>query len=413
MALILMHSHPTDADLSQPSSRHPEVARSPYRKTMKVLLVGNYEFDGSRSMKIWAEALLRELPQFGIDVQLIAPKPLLGRLKPSSSGFGKWLGYCDRFLIFPQVLRAAASQADIVHICDHGNAMYALRLKGKPVVVTCHDMLAVRGALGEVPEMKPSPFGGYLQRWICRGVRDADLVACVSRFTYDDVSRILDQNKNLRVILNALNYPFQPISPSEAQLRLTGIEGINRPFILHVGSSHKRKNREGVLRVFARVARELDINVVFAGEALTRDQLDLARDLHVENRVVQISKPNVKVIEALYNRAAALFFPSRYEGFGWPSIEAQACGCPVVGSSIPPLVEAVGQSALLHALDDEQGMAYSIRRLVTDSGLCDDLRRRGLENVRMRFQTARMMEEYISLYLNLVAQNECSKTSRN
>lgn len=371
---------------------------------MRVLLVGNYEFDGSTSMKIWADTLLRELLQLGIDAKLIVPKPILGRLKPASSGFGKWLGYCDRFLIFPRALRAAASQADVVHICDHGGAMYALRLKGKPVLVTCHDMLAVRGALGELPDMKPSILGRYLQRWIRHGVRAAGLVACVSRFTFDDVSRILKGDGNLRIVLNALNHPFQQISPAEADARLAGPGGLDRPFILHVGSSQKRKNRDGVLRVFALVARELNIKLVLAGEPLSPALMQLARELSVDNRIIQIVKPDVRIVEALYNRALVLLFPSRYEGFGWPSIEAQACGCPVVASDIPPLVEAVGRSALIHSLDDEEGMAASIRRLATDSAYREEMRQRGLENVRSGFQTARMMEQYMSLYRELACQ---------
>lgn len=376
-------------------------------RALKVLLIGNYEFDGSISMKIWADALQRELIQFGIDVRLIAPKPVFGRMKPSSSGFGKWLGYCDRFLLFPRSLQAAASQADVVHICDHGGAMYALRIKDTPVVVTCHDMLAVRGALGELPEMKSSPFGTFLQRWICRGMEAASLVACVSDFTFGDVCRILNQNRNLRFVLNALTYPFQPLPPSEVELRMANLNEIDRPFILHVGSSHSRKNREGVLRVFARSMQEADLKLVFAGESLNRDQWQLARDLDVDKRVVQFLNPDVKILEALYNRAVALLFPSRCEGFGAPPIEAQACGCPVVGSNIPPLLEVVGQSALLHSLDDEQGMAISIRRLALDSALRDDIRRRGLENVQSRFQFTRMMEQYLSLYRELVCQNSC------
>jgi glycosyltransferase involved in cell wall biosynthesis len=373
---------------------------------MKVLLVGNYEFDGSTSMKIWANTLLRELLQLGIEARLIAPKPVLGRLKPSSSGLGKWLGYCDRFLIFPRALRAAASQADLVHICDHGGAMYALRLKDKPVLVTCHDMLAVRGALGEVPDMKASPFGGFLQRWICRGVRCADLVACVSQFTFDDVRRVLKADGNLRVVLNALNYPYRQITTGETDARLAGLSKIDRPFILHVGSSQKRKNREGVLRVFATVSQMLDVKLVLAGELLSPAQAQLARDLRVDDRVVQLFKPDVKVVEALYNRAIALLFPSRHEGFGWPSIEAQACGCPVVASDIPPLGEAVGRSAVLHSLDDEQGMAASIQRLATDSAFREEICRRGLENVRSGFQTARMMEQYVYLYEQLALSNK-------
>ena len=373
-------------------------------KALRVLLVGNYQFDGSTSMHIWGDALLRELHQLGINAKLIVPKPFLGRIKPSSTGLGKWLGYGDRFLLFPPVLRAAASQADVVHICDHGGAMYALRLPDKRVLVTCHDMLALRGALGELPDFQPSPFGGFLQRWIRRGMRSADLIACVSHYTFADVRRILNEDGNLCVVLNGLNYPFQPIPPAEVDARLAALHGIDHPFILHVGSSHKRKNREGVLRVFARVAQGTDLKLVFAGQPLSANQSQLAHELGLDDRVVQLVKPDVKLVEALYNRAVALLFPSRYEGFGWPPIEAQACGCPVVASDIPPLVEVVSASGVIRSLEDEAGMAESILRLAADHEYRKEIRERGFENVRSRFQTTRMMEQYVSLYRALACQ---------
>ena len=97
-------------------------------------------------------------------------------------------------------------------------------------------------------------------------------------------------------------------------------------------------------------------------------------------------------------------FPSRYEGFGWPPIEAQACGCPVVASAIPPLVEVLGQSAGIRPLDDEDAMAACVHQLATDEEYREQMRQRGLENVRSRFQTSRMMAEYVSLYRELACR---------
>jgi glycosyltransferase involved in cell wall biosynthesis len=369
---------------------------------MNVLLLGNYQFDGSTSMQIWANALHRELVVRGVAAELIVPKPILGRIKPSARGFGKWLGYIDRFLLFPRQLRTAAASADVVHICDHGSAMFASHLRGKPVVVTCHDMLAVRGALGEIPEMRASLFGRLLQLWIRQGLRRATQVACVSQFTLDDVRRILNGNGNLCKVLNGLNYPFRLLGPGEVDRRLAGVPEIRSPFVLHIGSNHARKNRDGVIRVFAKAARQIDLQLVIAGEALNEKLLNIARELQIEGRIVQVVKPKVEIIEALYNRAVALLFPSRYEGFGWPPIEAQACGCPVVASDIPPLQETLGSSAELFSLTDEDAMARAIVRLATDDEFREASRQRGLENVRSRFQTSRMMDDYLALYREVI-----------
>lgn len=372
---------------------------------MKVLLVGNYEFDGSTSMKVWAGALFRELLQRGIDVELISPEPVMGRMKPSADGLGKWLGYIDRFVIFPRKLRTAANKADVVHLCDHGSAMYAFAVKDKPTIVTCHDLLAVRGALGEVPDCPASFFGKLLQLWIRRGLRQATRVACVSQFTLNDAQRILNGAGNLCVVLNGLNYPFRLLDSSEVDRRLTGLPAIKGPFVLHVGSSQARKNREGVLRIFAKAAERTNLQLVFAGKALHQGLVQLAKELDVYNRVVQVIKPDVEIIEALYNRAVALLFPSRYEGFGWPPIEAQACGCPVVGSNIAPLAEVLGQTAALRPVEDEADMAEEIRRLAGDRQYRERMRQSGFENVRSRFQTSRMMNEYVSLYRELACQS--------
>ena len=368
---------------------------------MKVLLVGNYEFDGSTSMKVWADALLRELLSRGIEVQLISPKPVLGRMKQSADGLGKWLGYIDRFAIFPRELRSAAAHADVVHVCDHGSAMYVLMVKDKRTIITCHDLLAVRGALGEVPDCPASFFGKLLQLWIRRGLERATRVACVSQYTLNDARRILTETGNLRMMLNGLNYPFQPLDEGEMDRRLALWPGMKGPYVLHVGSNLARKNREGVLRIFAQAAAGTDLRMVFAGAALSKELTALARELQVHDRVIEAPTPGVEVLEALYNRALVLLFPSRYEGFGWPTIEAQACGCPVVASDIAPLVEVLGQSASLRPLEDEAGMADEIRRLAADRQYREKMRQSGVENVRSRFQTSRMMDEYVALYREL------------
>lgn len=146
--------------------------------------------------------------------------------------------------------------------------------------------------------------------------------------------------------------------------------------------------------------------MVIAGEPLNSSLTALARELQIEDRIVQFERPDFAVIEALCNRAVCLLFPSRYEGFGWPPIEAQACGCPVLASDIPPFVETLGSSAILKPPEDETGMADAIQTLTSDESVREQLRHSGFENVRARFQTARMIGEYGSLYRELTRRQE-------
>jgi glycosyltransferase involved in cell wall biosynthesis len=196
------------------------------------------------------------------------------------------------------------------------------------------------------------------------------------------------------------------LAPDEMNRRFANLSAIDTPFVLHVGSNLPYKNREGVLRAFAQAAAETDVQLVLAGEAMNASLMRLARELQINERIVQLVKPDVSVIEALYNRALCLLFPSRYEGFGWPPIEAQACGCPVVASNIPPLSEMLAQSAILKPIEDERGMADAICRLASDTGFREQLRQRGFANVRARFQTSRMIGEYLSLYGTLTGKDE-------
>ncbi|MDR3792608.1 MAG: glycosyltransferase family 1 protein [Terracidiphilus sp.] len=372
---------------------------------MKVLLVGNYKYDGSMSMQVWASALERELSERDIDVRVVRPRAFFGRLKPSADGIGKWLGYIDRFLIFPLVLRWAARKADVVHICDHSYSMYSVCTGGRPTVVTCHDLLAVRGALGELTDCPASRFGRILQHMILRGLENATKVVCVSKYTYEDAQRLLESAQHVCVILNGLNYAYRPLDPAEIKQRLAGIAGLDRQFVLHIGSNLPRKNREGILRTFAMAVKGVDLQLVFSGVVLNQSLMELARELGIEKRIVNVSQPDVRTLEALYSKATLLIFPSRFEGFGWPPIEAQACGCPVVASSIPPLMEVLGDSAVIKPLDDEAGMAEAVVRIATDELYREELRKRGFENVHKRFGMARMIGEYITLYMEFACRS--------
>ena len=166
-------------------------------------------------------------------------------------------------------------------------------------------------------------------------------------------------------------------------------------------SNLPRKNRDGALRIFARTKGKWNARLVFAGDVLDSEQLSLAERLEIRDRIVQIKDASHDLLEALYNCATALLFPSLSEGFGWPIIEAQACGCPVVCSNLAPMPETAGGAGLFRDATDEAGFATDILRLnnSAERGVWSE---KGLRNAE-RFSTATMISRYIDIYRSLGA----------
>jgi glycosyltransferase involved in cell wall biosynthesis len=370
-----------------------------------VLLIGNYLLDHQQSMQRFSAMMLEGLAAAGIESKLITPEPALGRISFLGPFAQKWLGYIDKFILFPRRLRRALLQTPaIVHICDHSNSVYAGQIKRTPVVVTCHDLLAVRGAMGEATDCPASWTGAFLQRWILTGLRRAQVIACVSQATLDDARRLLgggSEAPRLGLVRNGLNYPYRKLELEDARAQLQKISRLDpaRPFVLHVGSNLRRKNREGILRIFAHTKDDWNGQLVFAGDALTPELESLGRQLGVESRIVVVTEPDSPLLEAFYNCAVALLYPSRFEGFGWPIIEAQACGCPVTCSNAGPLPEVAGEAALIHDVADEAAFAADVLRLLdpTERAIWSE---KGLRNAE-RFATEKMIAQYVEIYRTL------------
>ena len=135
---------------------------------------------------------------------------------------------------------------------------------------------------------------------------------------------------------------------------------------------------------------------------MTPEMHSLGSELGILERVVEVILPDSSALEGLYNLATALVFPSRYEGFGWPIAEAQACGCPVICSDHPPMSEAAGDAGLLHRVDDEEGFARDVIRL-TNASERAQWSEKGLR-AATRFASEKMIAQYVDVYRTLAAQ---------
>jgi glycosyltransferase involved in cell wall biosynthesis len=373
---------------------------------MRILLVANYEPDGQESMLRYAAWLERILKARGHGVTVAKPRVFFSRLA-WSPGLKKYSGYLDKFLLFPTRLRRLARSNDLVHVLDHSNSMYLRTVRRKPNLITCHDVLAIRAARGEFPQAPTGWSGRLLQRWILSGLRGARHVLCVSGKTADDLKALTgDTGKNraeLRVIYNVLNWSYRPGTALpgglSSRLGLRPGEG----YFLHVGGNQWYKNRAGAVRIFARLA-EMDefsgARLVLAGKPLTGELREAIRAEQLGDRVIEAVDATNEELEALYGNALALLFPSLEEGFGWPILEAQACGCPVIATDRPPMSEVAGEAAIFIDPADPQAAA---RAIATGLKGRDQLRAAGFKNLE-RFEEEAIADQYCAFYEAILKQ---------
>ncbi len=366
---------------------------------MRILLIANFLPDKQESMQRFGDLLDAGLRAMGHEVEALRPEPFMARLLRKRTWRQKWLGYVDKFLIFPWVLMRRVKSCDVVHICDHSNSMYTRFLRGRPNVVTCHDLIAVRSALGEVPESPTGWTGRVLQRSILSGLRRAQFVACVSEHTMRDVLRIVGRERASTCrIHNGFNYAYGPMDQLDAGRRVRLLTGDEvPPFFLHVGGNQPYKNRPGVLEIFASLISLEQFSrhrLIMVGKPFTDQMRSLIEKRNLGEHIVELTSVTNEDLHALYSLAEGLIFPSLDEGFGWPVVEAQVCGCPVFTSNRSPMTEIGGSAAVYFDPLDPSSAAEKIAQGLSRRR---QMVEQGLENAK-RFAASTMLESYASLY---------------
>jgi glycosyltransferase involved in cell wall biosynthesis len=253
------------------------------------------------------------------------------------------------------------------------------------------------------PENPVSATGRMFQRLIARGLRRAGAIICVSSKTRDDLQQYLAVPEGrLHVIPNALAWPYKPISteasaPILAQLGLRGDE----PYFFHIGGNHWYKNRGAAIEIFAslrKLPQYAGTRLVMGGGPVVPELRAIAGKHGVAEALVEAVGLSNERLEALYSGALAMLFPSREEGFGWPILEAQACGCPVVIADRPPMNEVAGGAAILIDPTQPEMAARTIAGALSDA---TRMRAEGLRNAAS-YTTQRMLEQCEALYGEVV-----------
>ncbi|NNJ10690.1 glycosyltransferase family 4 protein [Chloroflexales bacterium ZM16-3] len=267
-----------------------------------------------------------------------------------------------------------------------------------PVVTTVGDIIPLL-----LPEYRGGPHVRAYMRLVRRAVRGSAHVLTFSSASRDDIiARLGLPPRRVTSVLLAAGDQYGPGDQPAARAEVARRYGIDGPFIYYVGGLDARKNVPVLLHALALMrGRGGHASLAIAGRALGKNRrlfpdLDaLIADLELGQAVRRIDVPTEDG-PLLYRACAAFAFPSRYEGFGLPPLEAMACGAPVVVSDASSLPEVVGPAALRVPPDDVLGWAAALGRVLGDTRLSADLRAHGLARAA-QFSYRRVAEETIAV----------------
>ena len=258
----------------------------------------------------------------------------------------------------------------LYHISSPGLAAATRRVK--PCIITIHDLI-------------PFSFSRHdaLEPLFKRSMRDltkAQRLICVSNYTKNSLLHHINSNTKIKVIPLGIQHEiFKPRDKIKSRLRL----GLNPdwPIILHVGSEEPRKNIPTLIRTFHKLQKDIpNAHLIRIGRGTPEIQ-NLIDNLGIKKNVSYYE--DVTNLEYYYNAADLFVFPSSYEGFGLPPLEAMASGCPVLTSNSTALPEVVGDAGITVDSFDEENFTFWMHQILTNEDIREKLIIKGINQSSM------------------------------
>lgn len=320
---------------------------------MKIILFTHPTFLAHQSMPRFAQMIMDGMKDKGHDINSWSPKPLFFKLAVKKPILEKWLGYLDQYLVFPIEVKLkllSCSKEVLFVFSDNALGPWIPLVKKRHHVVHCHDFLAQQSAFGLLPENKTGISGKYYQKFIRWGYRKAHNFICISKKTQADLDLLLTKTPKIsKVVYNGLNQNFEPaknlIALRELLANRYSID-LLKGYILHVGGNAFYKNKIGVIEIYEQWAKDFKVEVplILVGEPPTDEMITLKEKSIVSKSIYFITNTTDLQLQEFYQGASVLLFPSLYEGFGWPIVEAMASGSLVITTNEDPMKEVAADA---------------------------------------------------------------------
>jgi glycosyltransferase involved in cell wall biosynthesis len=362
---------------------------------------GNGTFSISNYFSFCHSHLGPAMPE--IVIRAIAPGDRKEFDRPVLRESSRLTSWRQNYLEWPLELHGLNS--DLFHIIDQGLAWYATFLRGGRRLITVHDLITYLNWTGKLGFEKLSGGRIWLLKRCLAEIHKADHLVSVSEHTADCMVRELGiPASRITVVHNFLSPGFSPSSPEERREARQHFFSGHEHVVLHVGKALAYKNRLGALRSFALLRKRIPDAVMYlTSDPPSTEELAFLGEAKCTGAVHFLSALSQADLRLVYGAADVFIFPSRYEGFGWPPLEAMACGCPVVSTTCASLAEVVGDAALtVPDPDDHETLALHLEVILKNSGLRRELRARGFERAKV-FRPERMVGEMAAVYRSLLS----------
>jgi glycosyltransferase involved in cell wall biosynthesis len=337
------------------------------------------------------------------EVREIAPVPWSNDPENSWHSGNPFRKYYERFWNHPRAV--SQLNVDVFHIIDHSNAHVAYWLKtlGKPIVVTCHDL--VQYIYPEIlrDRSRFPALSMAMWRYSADGMRSANHIVAVSENTAKDINQMLNVgSERVTVVPNGVESQFRVLPGEETETWRRQYQTSSEEIcLLNVGSTHQRKNIPTILKVLEVLKdKGLSVRLWKIGSDFTTEQKQFISDRDLGDRITLLGQPDKETLIKFYNAADALIAPSLYEGFGLTILEAMACGAPVITSNVSSLPEVTGDAAISVAPTDVSAIADSVCRIANDPAYRQQLVEKGLVRAKM-FSWKNSAEQIAQIYEKL------------